>query len=236
LAEDALPQVRARIEALCRERGADIRSLDLSVITAPLLRLDLADDQKRLAHTVELLRPRMLLLDPLVRLHRLDENSAAEISGLLGYIRDLQRRFDLAVVLVHHASKKQRAQPGQALRGSSDLHAIGDSNAYLARDGQHIVLTIEHRAARAPEPVRLELVTAPDGEAAALRVLSPLPQGDRPDLDQLVLERFAPGAAPLTRAVLRAELRVNNQRLGEALERLERCGTIARTSQGWLRR
>lgn len=59
LAEDALPQVRARIDALCRERGADIRALELSVITAPLLRLDLAADQERLARTVELLRPRV---------------------------------------------------------------------------------------------------------------------------------------------------------------------------------
>ena len=53
LAEDALPQVRARIEALCRQRGQDIRSLDLHVITAALLRLDLCLDQDRLARTIE---------------------------------------------------------------------------------------------------------------------------------------------------------------------------------------
>jgi hypothetical protein len=234
LAEDALPQVRARIEALCRERGCALRSLDLHVITAPILRLDLAADQQRLARTVETLRPRMLLLDPLVRLHRLDENSAAEISGLLGYIRDLQRRFDLAVILVHHASKKQRSQPGQALRGSSDLHAIGDCNAYLSRDGRHIVLTIEHRAARSPEPLRLELVTDADGEAAALRVLVSASKDERPDLEALLLERLAASAEPLTRAALRESLRVNNQRLGDALERLEASGRITRTPQGWI--
>ncbi len=170
LAEDALPQVRSRIEALCRHRNKDIWLLDLYVITAPVLRLDLAADQQRLAQAVDQLRPRLLLLDPLVRLHRLDENSAAEISGLLGYIRDLQRRFDVAIVLVHHASKKQRAQPGQALRGSSDLHAIGDCNAYLARDGDRIVLTLEHRAAKAPPPMVLDLVADQGGEATHLRV------------------------------------------------------------------
>ena len=235
LAEDGLPQVRARIEGLCLQRGRDIGSLDLQVITAPLLRLDLAADQERLARTIEALRPRVLLLDPLVRLHRLDENSAAEISGLLGYIRGLQRRFDLAVILVHHASKKQRSQPGQALRGSSDLHAIGDSNAYLARDGKQIVLTIEHRAARSPEPVRLELATDPGGEAAHLRVVSSGGvASDRPKLEQLVLECFSPTKEPLTRAALRVALRVNNQRLGDALERLERSGRIERTPQGWV--
>jgi hypothetical protein len=37
---------------------------------------------------------------------------------------------------------------------------------------------------------------------------------------------------PLSRAALRAALRVNNQRLGEALERLAHSGRIARTPQG----
>jgi hypothetical protein len=196
LAEDGLPQVRSRIEALCKQRGADIRSLDLSVITAPILRLDLTSDQERLARTVEAMRPRMLLLDPLVRLHRLDENSAAEISGLLGYIRDLQRRFDLAVVLVHHASKKQRSQPGQALRGSSDLHAIGDSNAYLARDGEHIVLTIEHRAAPAPEPLRLELVADPSARRPLCACSPPRRKGSGPTSTGCSSTASHPAASP----------------------------------------
>ena len=98
LAEDALPQVRARIESLCRHRGLQLDALDLHVITAPVLRLDLANDQQRLARTIDRLEPTIVLLDPLVRMHRLDENSAAEISGLLGYIRDLQRNYDAAVV------------------------------------------------------------------------------------------------------------------------------------------
>jgi RecA-family ATPase len=234
LAEDALPQVRSRIEALCRSRGRDIASLDLHVITVPVLRLDIGEDQVRLARTIEQLRPRLVLLDPLVRLHRLDENSAAEISGLLGYIRDLQRRFDVAIVLVHHASKKQRSQPGQALRGSSDLHAIGDCNAYLARDGQRIALTIEHRAAPSPEPMLVDLVTDASAETACLRVVAPpSPLALQPTLGEQIIELLAVATEPLTRAALRSALRVNNLRLGDALERLERSSHIERTPQGW---
>lgn len=232
LAEDALPQVRSRIEALCNRRHADIRSLDLFVITSPVLRLDLQEDQQRLSETIESLRPRLVLLDPLVRMHRLDENSAAEISGLLGYVRDLQRRFDVAIALVHHASKKQRSQPGQALRGSSDLHAIGDCNAYLARNGQHLVLTIEHRAARSPEPLLLEL-DVHDG-ASSLRVVTDAPPGDdTATLDDRILDLMKGATEPLTRAVLRGRLRVNNQRLGDALRRLEDDHKIQRTGRGW---
>lgn len=235
LAEDALPQVRFRIEALCRQRGVDIDRLDLHVITAPVLRLDLVADQDRLAQTIARLRPRLVLLDPLVRMHRLDENSAAEISGLLGYIRDLQRRFDTAIVLVHHASKKQRSQPGQALRGSSDLHAIGDCNAYLARIGDHIALTIEHRAARSPEPIALELVTGADDDAIALRVRSSGPDhaDHKPDLGARVVDLLTREGQPLARAALRERLRVNNKRLGDALAALARANLVIRTADGW---
>ena len=93
LAEDALPAVRARIQALCTQRHLDIEPLNLFVITASTLRLDLAADQQRLDATLAYLNPRFLLLDPLVRLHRLDENSAADISKLLGFIRQMQRTY-----------------------------------------------------------------------------------------------------------------------------------------------
>lgn len=234
LAEDALPQVRARIESICRHRGLDINALDLHVITAPVLRLDLAGDQQRLARTIERWKPILVLLDPLVRMHRLDENSAAEISGLLGYIRELQRNHDVAVVLVHHASKKQRSQPGQALRGSSDLHAIGDSNLYLARKEDQIMLTIEHRAAPAPDPMLIELVAAPATNLAYLRVCERNTGHEvSASLHRQVLELLARTPGDLPRTEIRARLRVNNQRLGGCLGELERLGRIHRAANGW---
>jgi len=83
LAEDALQDVRSRIECLTQRRGLELDALDLDIIAEPVLRLDQERDQCRLLETVERLRPRLLVLDPLVRLHRLDENSSSEISGPL---------------------------------------------------------------------------------------------------------------------------------------------------------
>jgi len=233
LAEDALPQVKERIEALCRHRGVAIEALDLFVITAPSLRIDQQGDQERLAMTIESVKPRLLVLDPLVRLHALDENSAGEISGLLSYIRGLQRRFDLAIAIVHHSSKKQRAQPGQALRGSSDLHAIGDSNVYLARKDDGIQMTIEHRAARPPDPMMIELVTELDG-AIHLAVRGGGSAEDRGrSLDERIIEMLAQAGSTLSRTEMRARLRVNNQKLGDALARLEQAGRVHRGERGW---
>jgi hypothetical protein len=241
LAEDSLAAVRARIQALCFHRGLNLFALDLSVIAVPVLRLDLQEDQRRLMATLDLVRPKLLLLDPLVRLHRLDENSASEISGLLGFLRQLQRTYDSAVVLVHHASKKQHAQPGQALRGSSDLHAIGDSNAYLSRcaDDQ-LVLTLEHRAAKPPEPMTLELVSDPDGTATRLQIRSGAYAVTKTDSHALLrvrtLSALRETRRPLRRAQLRDLLSVNNERLGHALAELEAERVVVRTPDGWATR
>ena len=123
--------------------------------------------------------------------------------------------------------------PARDSRGSSDIHAFGDSNLYLRRVRERLVLLSEHRAAPASPAVSLELVTT-DAATIHLEVVAE-PQGDRPgNLQQQVLACLVPGQA-LTRAKLRDVLSVQNQRLGEALETLERAGKIRRSPAGWQR-
>ena len=78
----------------------------------------------RLFQTAKRIRPRLLLLDPLVRLHGIDENHATEVAQLLTYFRSLQRRLDVSVVLVHHTRKNAAGgtTAGVGVRGSSDIH------------------------------------------------------------------------------------------------------------------
>jgi hypothetical protein len=245
LAEDALPQVRARIAGICQHRAIDLAQLEMHVITAPAVRLDQAPDQKRLAATLESLHPKLLLLDPLVRLHRLDENSSADISALLGYLRELQRRYDVAIVVVHHMRKAVRAHLGQALRGSGDLYAWTDHAVYLTRSGpggERLRLTLEHRASPALEPLELRLVSSGDGSATHLEVVSSALSSSRADiplaptpglaLDERVVQAIIRAGHPLSRVQLRDVLRVNNNRLGDALNDLERSGRINRSDAG----
>jgi RecA-family ATPase len=243
LAEDALPVVRERIEGMARHRGIDITEVEIHVITAPTLRLDHDRDRTRLFETARRLRPRLLVLDPLVRLHGIDENHAGEVAELLAYFRSLQRQLDLSVLLVHHTRKNAAggATAGQGLRGSGDIHAFGDSNLYLRRTKDHLVLSSEHRAASASAPVYLELV-ATDAEMIHLEVVAEIQDGStgltvdgkRRSLEEQLLELLAQGEA-LTRARLRDSLAVKNERLGEVLESLERAGRLCRTPAGWQR-
>jgi hypothetical protein len=234
LAEDALCTVRSRIDALCGHRKIDIEDLDLSVITAPALRLDLSADQNRLQRTLADLHPRLLVLDPLVRLHRLDENSASDISKLLGFVRELQRTHDCAIVLVHHASKKHRAQPGQSLRGSSDLHAFGDSNAYLTRRKKRLALTLEHRSAKPPDPIEVELVSHADGSQTHLKIVCTETINANQALPLRVLAVLNRTRRPMTRTSIRERLKVNNQRLGHAINQLQQQGKIMHVKSGWV--
>src|SRR6202790_2896499 len=131
-----------------RAAGLSLAELDIQVITAPTVRLDLEADRRNLAETVAKMQPRLLILDPFVRLHRIDENVSGEVAPLLAFLRELQRRHAVAIAVVHHARKGAgTVRAGQALRGSSEFHAWGDSNLYLRRDADdRIVLTVEHRS------------------------------------------------------------------------------------------
>ena len=235
LAEDALPVVRERVEGMARHRGLDLAEVAIHVINVPVLRLDRGPDRARLLETTKRLRPRLLVLDPLVRLHGIDENNAGEVAELLAYFRSLQRQLDLSVLLVHHTRKNATggAAAGQGLRGSSDIHAFGDSNLYLRRTKEHLVLSSEHRAAPASAPVYLELV-ATDAETTHLEVIVEPQEGKRRSLEEQVLDLLAQGAA-LTRAKLRESLGVKNERVGEVLESLEQAGRLCRTPAGWQR-
>ncbi len=234
LAEDALPVVRERVEGMARHRGLELIGVEIHVITAPSLRLDRQPHRNRLLETAKRLRPRLLLLDPLVRLHAVDENDAGQVAELLAYFRLLQRRLDLSVILVHHTRKNAPGgvAAGQGLRGSSDLHAFGDSNLYLRRVREWLVLQSEHRAAAASPAVTLQLATT-DAAAPHLEVVDE-PSDRQGNLREQVLACLVPGKA-LTRAKLRDLLSVQNQRLGEALQTLERAGEIRRSPAGWQR-
>jgi RecA-family ATPase len=69
-AEDALHIVRRRLDGICAAAGLRLADLDVQVITAPTVRLDLEADRRSLDDTVAELQPRLLVLDPFVRLHR----------------------------------------------------------------------------------------------------------------------------------------------------------------------
>ncbi len=234
-AEDALHIVRQRLDGICRAAGTALADLDVQVVTAPSVRLDIEQDRKALTETVEELQPRLLILDPFVRLHRVDENVSGEVAPLLAHLRDLQRRFHLAVVLVHHARKgagKERA--GQALRGSSEFHAWGDSNLYLRRHQEQLALSIEHRAAPSQTGISMELRAEGDALALAVSNAHPAPvTAQQTPLGEQIRAALEGADGPLTVAELRRACRVRTSTLCDALGELASAGRIQKADRGY---
>ena len=232
-AEDAGHLVRKRLQGIARAAGARFEVLDIAVIDVPTLRLDHLDDRRRLQETVGRIAPRLVILDPLVRLHGVDENTVADVAPILGFLRDLQRRFETAVLLVHHARKSGATRPGQALRGSSELHAWGDSNLYLRRRDRQTLMTVEHRAARGLDDIEIEL--REDGEEPSLRLRQPPPAGAAPQPEtpeHRVLKALAGATTPLSQRQIRERAATRHKTVGAILQKLVQEGRIERNAEG----
>jgi len=228
-AEDAQPILRERLAALVAVRGLALDALPVSVIVEPVLRLETERDQERLAETLRLLRPRLVVLDPLIRLHRLDENSSRDVSTLLSYFRQLQREYSVALLLVHHMRKGGGSRPGENLRGSSDLHAWGDTLLYLRRTTDGIVLSVEHRAHPSPEPMLLHLQTEPYPHL----VLGTTPVA--PSAADEIVALLDKTAEPIATRRICATVRGRTEATVAALRTLADHGLIRRVPDGWTR-
>jgi len=234
-AEDALHVVRARLEGICKIAGVALSEIDIQVITSESLRLDLAEHQAMLAATVERLQPKLLVLDPFVRLHRIDENASAEVAPLLAFLRQLQRRYALSVVVAHHAKKGgSNLRGGQALRGSSEFHAWGDSNLYLRRHGDEISLAIEHRAAASHGGISLSLNA--NGDDVALSVVDRVPQSiDQSPVSagEKIQTALATASAPISLTELRSACGIRKATLLHCLSTLLAEGRVLKSTAGY---
>jgi hypothetical protein len=234
-AEDSLPALRERFEGLAAVHDLALDALPIYLIDVPVLRIDRDHDLARLRLTIESLVPRLLVLDPFVRMVRVDENSAADVSAVLASLRAIQRDYDLAILLVHHARKSPAAHPNQALRGSSDFAAWSDSNLYLMRRHQQLMLFVEHRSAPSPErPLALRLKAKPAPHLALSDDL--LQQSPAGVLHQQILDHLTRSPTPLSTAQLRDLLRKRKADVVDALRNLCASGHIDRRADGWLLR
>ena len=246
-AEDAEHQVRARVAGIAATIGRPLEDVPVTFVTVPELLLDSEEGQTLLRQCVKHVRPKLLIIDPFVRVTMSDENSASGVGEVLQFLRTLQRECDAAVLLVHHMRKGgQNMRPGQALRGSGDLHAFGDSNLYLARDGGRVFLTAEQRGSEGFES--LEVALSGDGEAFALHALEfrehepgderpdrtmPAKRRARRDVAGEVLALVRAAGQPMQQRAIRDALGCRMTAVTEALRRLEAEGAVRRVRRGY---
>ncbi len=103
----------------------------------------------------------ILVLDPLYSTHDQDENDTRAMAALCQSLLRLRDASRAALVVVHHVRKSiGRHEIGSAFRGSSALHAVGDSYLLLTRPAPQLAtieLRFQFRYAAAQPPRLLQL-------------------------------------------------------------------------------
>lgn len=165
--EDGEHIQRDRLANLMLAKGLNHEDVaKLKIISADSLRLDVPEDLNSLRELVETNRPKLVILDPFVRLHRINENNSAEVAELLSNLRNIQKDFDTSIILVHHLKKAggKTVRGGSKLRGSSELFAWGDGYLFLNKDRSgELTMDVELRTAPGRINIPLELISVNNG-------------------------------------------------------------------------
>jgi AAA domain len=103
----------------------------------------------------------VVVLDPLYSTHDQDENDTRAMAALCQSLLRLRDASGAALVIIHHVRKTiGRHEIGSAFRGSSALHAVGDSYVLLTRPSPQlptVELRFQFRYAAAQPPRLLQL-------------------------------------------------------------------------------
>ena len=181
MAEDTAQSARNRIRALAKGRGIDLDATGLgdNIHVRSLGRLNLTsprDVARLLAGVRDIGKIGALFLDPLVNLHTAEENSAKEMTQVMGALRNLRDILECPVPFVHHSTKASEQskgrRPGQRMRGSGSIHGAVDGGIYLSdldTDGQvkwTNTAHVELKAAKGAGAFRLTLEVEDEGDEA----------------------------------------------------------------------
>ncbi|MHB8166555.1 MAG: helicase RepA family protein [Sulfuricella sp.] len=156
-AEDPEPVLRHRLHAIGKHRNQAAREQiaeNLSLIPILGQRLDLMD-KRHLAWVVEQGEgARLIVLDTLSRVHRLDENSNSDMAQLVSGLEHIAVTTGAAVLFLHHTSKGS-AQNGQldqqqAARGASSLVDNARWAGFIAKMTEDESKKLSNRVDRQP--------------------------------------------------------------------------------------
>lgn len=190
-----------------------------------------------LGHFVEAARAaaaEVIVLDPLYSAHDQDENDTRAMAALCQALLRLRDATRAALIVVHHVRKSiGRHEIGSAFRGSSALHAVGDSYVLLTRPSPQLA-TIELRFQfryAAPQPPRLlELNPQTLWFSAAASSGGPAAAPRRKVAREDITQAFAHAGNPARYTDLRGQI----MQLTECSKRTAQVAITEACQQGWI--
>lgn len=232
-AEDRIDETASRLRRMCVAQGIRFKDLPIHMINITGMRLNKPDDMRKLSATVRRIKPGLVVLDPFRNLFDGDEDNSTAVSAGLLPLRELQREYNCAVMLVHHMTKPNdiKRRDGEMLRGSGALHGWGDCNLYVKLKGDVSAVTVEQRYAAACEPFgwRVHDQSTPDGmalwcEPAAIPANTEASEGTQAaqatSVESSILLLLARAPKAMTGEQIRDALRLKRERCVAAIQSL----------------
>lgn len=143
-AEESRDEIMRRVAAITEHMRLDDEALDrLKILDreGPLLMMDKASGKAMVTKEAEMLEhliiengAGMVMFDPFVHTHDLDESSNSEMAAMISSIQAMGRRTNTAILMVHHLAKNTKAENLDSNRGATAIGAAVRSACTLRQD------------------------------------------------------------------------------------------------------
>ncbi len=217
--DDPAMVTRTRIEAIARQKKLDFEKLDLHLLDVPVITLNNYDEQKQMEITIEQYKPDMLIFDPLRNVHSLDEDSATDMSRLLRFLREINRKHSCSILLVCHDKKPGNGKDrGSQVRGTSALVGWRDVAIFLDKAKDEMAeVQVYNRACQSILPFLFTLKAETDNqgniETAQLVLITHGQIEDQKDLKKLqVIKEIISEHSPMTKTDITKAAGMNKQK------------------------
>lgn len=190
------------------------KKLEIYSIDGKNFRLDSPEDRACLEESVKLIKPKLLILDPLYLMFSGDLNQAQQLQPVLQWLLQLKNEHGVAIMLIHHFNKNGLStRGGQRLLGSTTLHGWTESGLFAQRAGENRVVTVERefRAAGAMPRLELRFKMGEMGDPTYKVTMSEVDEGERAQLRSVTEE-------PRTLSQVAKELKVSPQAAKKLIE------------------
>lgn len=148
--ETPKPFLRERVEKMVFDEKLPIYFLHFQDV-----RLDTDEHYKALMARVEEVKPILIVIDSLIRVHRQKEDDSMQMSYVVGRLRKIAN-WGTTVLVVHH-HKKGQGPLSQRLRGSSDIPGGIDIEYALMRMDDYLQFCSVKTRTKPLDPIRLKM-------------------------------------------------------------------------------
>lgn len=120
--------LRNRYNKLIKGKGLTPDQVDVSFLSLQELKLDNQDTLEAFRGLLVELKPTLVIIDPFVAIHGMNENSTEQMAKLRGILKGLIKDTQVAFFFIDHESKPSEFQKSaaQRQRGSTEKDAVAD--------------------------------------------------------------------------------------------------------------